>query len=271
MIAAAVTLVAIALAAVILTHDQAGEMMRRAHELVKNGDIVAGADLFGQIALMEPDSPSAPEAWSEMGFSYYVIGMPNAKVEDKGLMRAMGKYAFSNLIERYPQSRFVVDAHLYLAEILMSEGDTAGALEHYEAIVNRITDEDIRQGVLSSLAEGYERAGRYDLAVLQLEEIVRSGRKGRYFEEAHLRLARYWNERGEFERCVDQLRELLETEVTFETRQNALVRIVESLIQLQSFDEAREALQQVAVMPSNKALVDDLTDRIRRWSMSDGS
>jgi len=253
--------------ALLLLRDRSGEMMMRAQELRDAGRAEEAAELFGQVALMAPGSPLAPEARFEEGFTYYVVKAPQEPAERRYVLRAMAEEAFRRLIEDYPECEYVQRARLFLGEIYSTTGDYERALEQYEAAIGGIADLESRQQVCLIMAQCYERSGQVGLAIERLRDIINLDRPGRYFEAAHLVLARYYYVGGHHERAVEQLRELLDSEVTFSSRQEAYVRLVEILVELERFDEANAALAELEVTPSNRALVEDLRDRISRRSL----
>ena len=257
---------AIVAAALLLLRDRSDEMMRRAQELRDVGRAEEAAELFGQVALMAPGSPLAPEARFEEGFTYYVVMAPQEPAARRNVLRAMAEEAFRRLIEDYPESEYVQRVRLFLGEIYTAMGDHERALEQYEAAIGGIDDLESRQQVCLAMAQCYERSGQVGPAVERLRDIINIGRPGRYFEAAHLMLARYYYVAGHRERAVEQLRELLGTEVAFSSRQEAYVRLVEILVELERFDEANAALTELEVTLSNRALIEDLRDRISRRS-----
>ncbi len=149
-------------------------------------------------------------------------------------------------------------------------GEYLKALEQLEVVVAQTANPGERQQIRFNMSLCYERLGRIEPAVRCLNEIIEIGREGRYFENAHLMLARYHSEAGLHERAVEQLRLLLQSNVSSPTRQDAYFRLVESLLRLKRFDQARAALNEVHETSSNRALIEDYRDRIRRWSMESG-
>lgn len=279
----------------LLTNDPAYELIRRADELSISSDtagetgeegasalegIEEAADLYGQVALIAPESPRAPEALFKMGQAYYMLISPRVPEQERGEKRRMAEDAFLQLIERYPDSSLVPAARKQLGEIYMA-GATAGgvwdpaeqyekAVEQYEILVGQTEDAVERQEISFNLAICCERLGKYDMAIRHLTDIINLGAEGMHFESAHLMLARYFSEAGRHDRAVEQLEQLLGHEVSDPTYQDAHIRLVSSLLQLERFEDAEAALGKVEESATNKDLIEDYKDRIRRWSREGG-
>ena len=256
-----------AIAILIFGSDGMGDLLARAQALRDEGEIEQAADLFLQAALMEPDSPRAAEALYEAGYTYYVVGMPREDDPRKASeMEIAARQAFSRLIERYPNSDQVAPARLELAKIYAKNAEHKKALEQYEAVVGVIEDVEQRQSVCLEMAECYEQLGQIEFAIARLTDIIHLGRGGGIYETAHLILARYYYEAGMNERAVEQLERLLSGPVSFYTRQEAYTRLATSLLELNMFSQAEQALSHVEVNPANRAKVEDLRTRIERRS-----
>ena len=256
-----------AIAILIFGGDSIGDLIARAEALRDEGEIERAADLFWQAALMEPESPRAAEALYEAGYTYYVVGKPREEDARRGKEMAIAaRQAFTRLIERYPDSDQVAPARLELGKIYSEDGEYKKALEQYEAVVGVIEDVEQRQTVCLEMAECYEQLGQIEFAIARLTDIIHLGRGGGIYETAHLILARYYYEAGMNERAVEQLERLLSGPVSFYTRQEAFTRLATSLLELNMFSQAEEALANVEVNSSNRAKVEDLRTRIARRS-----
>ena len=256
-----------AISILIFGGDSIGDLIARAEALRDEGEIERAADLFWQAALMEPESPRAAEALYEAGYTYYVVGKPREEDARRGKEMAIAaRQAFTRLIERYPDSDQVAPARLELGKIYSEDGEYKKALEQYEAVVGVIEDVEQRQTVCLEMAECYEQLGQIEFAIARLTDIIHLGRGGGIYETAHLILARYYYEAGMNERAVEQLERLLSGPVSFYTRQEAFTRLATSLLELNMFSQAEEALANVEVNSSNRAKVEDLRTRIARRS-----
>lgn len=265
-LACAVTVFVIA--AVLLFRDNVDAMMTRARQLRDSGRLDEAADLFGQISLLHPMSSRAHEALFERGDTFYVYGIPNASNDEKIVMRSMAEEAYRQLIERYPGSEYVEEARLNLGEIYTEiamearergeDGEaiekSALALEQYEFVVDRIYDPVRKQEALFAMSECHDCRGEYNDAARRCREVIELGLldKGRCFEKAHLTLVNYFDRAGNYEMAVIQLREMLSYPVNHITKQMAFARMAKYLLDLNRFDEADAALDEVTPNDSNR-------------------
>ena len=67
----------------LVLRDKPGEMMKEAIKLRKSESITEAANLFGQTALLYPDSKHADDALYERGLTYYVFAFPEASKDEK--------------------------------------------------------------------------------------------------------------------------------------------------------------------------------------------
>ncbi len=267
-IAAVVGAVAVAVVLfLLLGFDGVGNLMRQAAELREAGDFEKAADLYWQAAMMNPDSPVAAEALYEAGFTYYVVGIPKAVGERKqSELSKAAEQAFTRLIDRYSESSYVKQARLELGELYMDSEEYDKAIEQLEAVVGSIEEPQERQGVCLDMARCYERLGRIELAIGRLKDIINLSLAGEEFEQAHLILARFYHEAGLHEQAVILLNQLLLGPISHHTKQAAHSRLAGYLLELHRFEDAMAALDRVEVNSSNRAMINDLRDRIRRRS-----
>jgi tetratricopeptide (TPR) repeat protein len=266
------------IAAFFLLRDNVDELMKEAFELRDRGRLDEAADLFGQVALLYPQSPRAPEALFERGDTFKVYGDPAAPEKEKAVNRAMAEEAFRRLIVKYPDSPNVFTARRYLGEIYTAiaadareRGDDEEALDNYslaldqyEAVVGRIEDPEERQEMLLVMAECHEGKREYSKAAVRCRDVIELGMlgQGRCFERAHLVLINYYHMAGEYEMVVAQLRELLRFPVPQATKQMAHLRLAGILLDLNRFEEAGAALEQVIPTESNRDLIQEYKEII---------
>lgn len=247
--------------------DGVGSLMRQAAELREAGDYEKAADLYWQAAMMNPDLPGAAEALFEAGFTYYVVGKPKAVGERKqSELSKAAEQAFTRLIEKYPESSYVKQTRLELRKLYMDSDDYGKAIEQLEAVVGSIKEPRERQSVCLDMATCYERLGRVELAIGRLKDIINLSQAGETFEQAHLILARFYHQAGLHEQAVVLLNQLLHGPISYHTKQASYTRLAGYLLELHRFEEAMAALDQVEVNSSNRAMINDLRDRIRRRS-----
>ena len=273
------------IAAAFLLRDNVDELMQQARELRDSGRLEEAADLFGQVALLYPQSKRAHEALFERGDTFYIYGLPDVSSQEKVVMRHMAEEAYRKLIKQYPDSPYLEQARLYLGEIysilaidLRERGEQEKsmdyfelALEQYRVVVGEIEDREKQQEVLFRMAECHDGRKEYLEAAKRFKDVVRLGMigPGRYFETAHLSLANYYHRDGEYEAVINQLRALLRHNVPFKTKQEAYTRLADLLLDLNRFQEASEALDMVQINDSNRGLIAGYRDRIERRRMDE--
>ena len=98
-----------------------------------NQERVAG--LFAKVATRWPNFPNAHLAQYRAGLAYEKAGNPRQAV---AMMQA--------LIDRFPKSEYVKDAHLKVATIWENAKEPAKAAEGYTAFANRYPDDESAGG-----------------------------------------------------------------------------------------------------------------------------
>lgn len=274
-------LVLVVVVSLFLFRDHAGDMYKQALELRNDGKNEEAADMFGLVATLYPESKYADDAIFEEGFTYYVVKVPKTEGMEKGVLVRLAEDAFEQLIDKYPESQLIEKARMYLGEIYTAMGDDAKALKHYEAAEKIVTDPKKLQEIYHYLAGSYERLNLTDKAIEKLRKIIEIGIPGRFYEDAYLTLVRYYRvaaevndeKAGEYYKIVvDLIYNLLDSgnEISESTRNESLLALVHSLLELKRYDEAEVALDQLPKHPAssaNRALIDDYRDRIKRHSM----
>ena len=264
----------------ILFRDRAGEMMQEAMDLRNGERYIDAADLYGQIAILHPDSEYADDSLFEMGFTYYVISYPKANYEDKGVYLKMALKAFNKIVSDYPESEFLEKTRIYIAEIYSLLGKIEESLENYEEASRMIKDKEKLQEIFQKIATNYEMLGAYNKSIEYLEKIIEINIPGRENENAYLALARYYriaasNNNKEsityHNMVIDLMDGLLSSNknITETSHQEALMIKAHSLLELKRFDETRQALsslEKMNVTPTNRALIEDYKDRLKRHS-----
>lgn len=274
-------LVSVVLLLTYLFRDRAAEMYQEALELRNDGKSEEAADMFALVATLYPDCQYADDAKFEEGFTYYVIKVPKTEGIERGVMVRLAEGAFEKLIEKYPESPLVEKSRMYLGEIYTAMGEDAKALKHYEAVEKTVTDPKQLQEIYHYLASNYERLNFTDKAIDRLRRIIEIGIPGRFYEDAYLTLVRYYRVAAEvndemageyYKIVVDLLYKLLGSgnEISEPTRNESLLALVHSLLELKRFEEAEVALDQLPKQPAssaNRALIDDYRDRLQRHKM----
>jgi tetratricopeptide (TPR) repeat protein len=264
----------------VLFRDRAGEMMQEAMDLRNKERYIEAADLYGQIAILHPDSEYADDSLFEMGFTYYVISYPKANYEDKGVYLKMALKAFNKIVEDYPESGYQEKTRIYMAEIYSILGKIDEALENYEVASGMVKDQEKLQEIFQKMATNYELQADYNKSIEYLKKIIEINIPGRENENAYLALARYYRiaasnnnkESNAYHSMVIDLMEgLLESNeaITETSHQEALMIKAHSLLELKRFDETRLALsrlEKMNVTPTNRALIEDYKDRLKRHS-----
>lgn len=273
-------IVVLAVIVTLALRDRAGEMMKEAFDLRSGGNITAAADIFGEVAIMYPDSRHAPNALYEMGFTYYVVLYPKAAEAEKGIYLKLAMDAFTRLIERYPDSEHVDDVNLYLAEIHGQRGEIEKALNYYEAVAETIDDPVQLQDIYYRMATAYEYLGAHEQAVDYLRRVISVGITGPKYENAHLTLARYYriaaadndSVAADHHRSIIELLKPLissEDQISELTLQEALLITAYSQIELRRFNDATvtlDRLEKMRLTPENRSLIAVYRDRLRRQS-----
>lgn len=274
-------LVSVVMISLYLFRDRAGEMYQKALELRNDGKSEEAADMFDLVATLYPESGYADDAIFEEGFTYYVVKVPKTDGIERGVLVRLAEDAFEQLIEKYPDSQLIEKARMYLGEIYTVMGEDAKALKHYEAVEETVTDPKKLQEIYHYLAGNYERLNFTDKAIEKLRKIIEIGIPGRFYEDAYLTLVRYYRVAAEvndekageyYNIVVDLLYNLLNggNEISTSTRNESLLALVHSLLELKRYDEAEVALDQLPEHPSssaNRALIEDYRDRIKRHKM----
>ena len=156
--------------------------------------------------------------------AYYQLGLAFWNLQD--MERA--KQAFSSELEFEPPDAYSL---YYLGRIALSEGDTEGAVGHFERVIAIGTILDVR----ARLASGYLRVGRTGEAVSLLEESVgQSPEKGELhylLGQAYQRAGRATEARHEFQlaerwknKLQDEIRGLVELRMHLQQRNLANAR-----------------------------------------------
>jgi tetratricopeptide (TPR) repeat protein len=253
-IAVILVLVVISIIMAIVLRDKPGEMMEEAYDLRDDQRLQEAADLFGKVAIMYPTSKYADIALFEEGFSRFVIIYPKADNDQKGVLLMLSALAFTKVVEEYDQSEYISQARKYLAEICIEQGDDEGAVVHLQAVISLSEDPAQWEQIYSQVASAFDSRGEYSKAAAYYRRVIAVNLPGRYFENAHMKLAEYYqifalenedNPQESYQKIIDLFTSLLkeENKVSAETEQSALLSfMVGSYIELEQLDKAEEII-----------------------------
>ena len=80
--------------------------------------------------------------------------------------------AFKNFVDSYPNGAFTGNAHFWLGELYLVDGNSASARKHYEALINEFPDNRKVPDGMFKLGRIYDQAGEKAKAREILQRVV---------------------------------------------------------------------------------------------------
>jgi len=233
--------------------DPVKAKLDRAFELREQEDYEGSATLFGEIALLYPQTEHADDALFEQGFTYYIKIAPKSHSDSKAVFLKLAGNAFESLLKEYPDSIYSRDSIIYLARINTDLGEHQEAIRHYLSASELIDDLVEKQRIYYEMVRSYEAIEQYEQAVGKLRDIIEIGAPSVHLENSYLTLARYYqitareqpvDARDAHGSIITLLQEMLSIEqISTTSRRSALLMMAEAYFELDAFDKCEEALK----------------------------
>lgn len=240
--------------------DQVGVKLKKAIDMRDREQHEEAANLFGEIALMHPQSPHADKALFEQGFTYLIKIAPKVEQNQKPVYLKLAGNAFRSIISDYAQSRFLKDSLVYMAKISSELGELDQAINYYSQACEEIEDPAEKQKIFFNMVRNFELMNRHDLALEKLQEIIAIGQPGVYLENAYLTLAGYYRivARERPHEKLDAYGSLLQLlsdmiqkdEISTPSRRDALMLMAEAFFELDRYERCEEVLQMIESLES---------------------
>lgn len=233
--------------------DPVEQKMQRAYELRENGNHTAAAEDFHSISQLHPQTRHADEALFESAFTYYIFDAHNSSESSRAVSLTLAENAFKRLINEYPESRFVQESLLKLAQIKTSRQQYAEANEYFERAGKLIDDPVRQQEVLFSMAQNLERLGKRTEAEEKLREVIAIDHVSDKLENAYLTIAEYYETQAQrmpvdaqdaYGAIVELLLDMLRhRNLSTNSRGSALKVLAKAYFELDAFERCEQTLQ----------------------------
>ncbi len=155
----------------------------------------------GIVLSEKPDGKTADDALYLMGRALYY----------KGNSAFQAKDAFESLIQGYPKSKHLPEAHIYLARVMREINQQAAAEALLESFIRNTRFADHHPRALLVLTDFEIEDEDYHRAQFWLERIIKDYRHTKEFKEAFFLFGKNYYMQGDYQRSLEEFEVFLET------------------------------------------------------------
>jgi len=150
--------------------------------------------------------------------------------------------ALEQFLQKYLKSPLRSEAELWLAQTFVSQGKIDEALNSFNNLIAKSTDDDILADAYFNIGEIYFSSGDYALAIDNYQKCIELTSSSETAGNAQYKLADAYFNSDDYEQAVVNYEEVLQFDMPIIKQYDAVIQMSNSLMELNRFDEAEEKL-----------------------------
>jgi len=213
--------------------------MERAKEAWRSARYQEAVAGYLELQSRDPSSPIAAEClWEAASIYYYnIYDLSNAL------------HLFERLTVEYPDSQWGLQSHLVLGDIFEKElNEINNAVVHWREALAGNLDDATRQEVELKIADAYFKMNEFDLAMEDFQRIALASPPGdaHLVHRAKLRLSTLFQIRREYDKSIQFLEQVLNSDPCAGCRLQAQLGLIESYEFKDQLDDAIRIAQNIS-------------------------